>query len=449
MTESAAVRDLCDVRHGGTPSKAVAEYWDGEIPWISPKDMKTTEIGNSQDRISADAVDNSATSVVPPGTVLIVVRSGILAHTIPIAKTLRSVAFNQDIKALIPNNELIEPDYLFWFLRARASDIVARGVKKGATVHSIRSGFIEGLAVPLRSRERQRHIIDLLARADGVVRLRRQAKEKAVEVIPALFSDMFGDSVGNPRCWPSKSLGEIAEVVSGITKGRKLNGKPTVSVPYLRVANVQAGFLDLTEMKEIEATPAEVQELTLRPGDVVLTEGGDYDKLGRGALWRGQVENCVHQNHVFRVRVNQEIVETEYFESYLQTEAARRYFLSVAKRTTNLASINMTQLRRLPVSVPPLAMQRAFIEKLTQVWSIHEQQVIATAKAQATFNALVADIFAEQFRKAKGPSARDSRGESGDEESSAERRRGCADGAPGALGGRPRSSLLSPPLISD
>jgi type I restriction enzyme, S subunit len=133
-----------------------------------------------------------------------------------------------------------------------------------------------------------------------------------------------------------------------------------------------------------------------------LTEGGDHDKLGRGALWRGEVQPCIHQNHVFRVRLNWEIVEPEVFESYLQTSAARSYFLSVAKRTTNLASINMTQLRSLSVPVAPREVQRAFVDRVIQVRSIETQQAAATVKARATFEALLGRMFAANGEASHG-----------------------------------------------
>jgi type I restriction enzyme S subunit len=193
--------------------------------------------------------------------------------------------------------------------------------------------------------------------------------------------------------------------VSGITKGRSLNGKATKSVPYLRVANVQAGYLDLTEMKEIEATPTEIKGLTLLAGDIVLTEGGDYDKLGRGAQWRGEVTPCIHQNHVFRVRLHPDLAEPDYFEAYLQTHAATRYFLSVAKRTTNLASINMTQLRNLPVMLPSVEFQRAFVEQVSRVRSIQLQSSAASLTAQTTFNALLGRVFSQAPSETQEPVA--------------------------------------------
>ena len=141
-------------------------------------------------------------------------------------------------------------------------------------------------------------------------------------------------------------------------------------VPYMRVANVQDGFLDLEEVKSIEAHEGDISKLVLKHGDVLMTEGGDFDKLGRGARWQRDIPDCIHQNHVFRVRVNREIVLPEYFDVFLRTFTAKSYFLSCAKKTSNLASINITQLKALPVPVPCLETQRHFASKLQQLQNL-------------------------------------------------------------------------------
>lgn len=106
MTEwpKARLADVAHIASGGTPSKANAAYWTGDIPWVSPKDMKTTRISDAEDHITRAAIDGSAAKVVGPGAVLAVVRSGILAHTFPVAIAERDVSFNQDIKAITPRN---------------------------------------------------------------------------------------------------------------------------------------------------------------------------------------------------------------------------------------------------------------------------------------------------------------------------------------------------------
>lgn len=156
-----------------------------------------------------------------------------------------------------------------------------------------------------------------------------------------------------PQTWIEKPLDDCATVQTGAAKGRKFADAETVDVPYLRVANVQDGHLDLTEMKEIRIRKSEVERYRLQTGDVVLTEGGDFDKLGRGFIWQGELDLCVHQNHVFAVRPNKEELLPEFFAYLAQSAYGKGYFLKVAHKTTNLACINSTKLKAFPVLVPP------------------------------------------------------------------------------------------------
>jgi len=240
--------------------------------------------------------------------------------------------------------------------------------------------------------------VDLLARADGIVRLRREVQQKAAELIPAIFIsaifiDMFGDPTANPRAWPRQPLSAVAEVISGVAKGRKLAPSEVVELPYMRVANVKDSYLDLAEVKTIEIRRSEVEKLLIRHGDLLMTEGGDPDKLGRAALWSGEIETCVYQNHVFKVRRDRARLSPAYLRTLAGSAYGKAYFLSVAKKTTGIASINKTQLCAFPVPLPPLPLQRAFEHRVQSAESILKQQAEALRKATATFNALLSQAF--------------------------------------------------------
>jgi type I restriction enzyme S subunit len=173
-----------------------------------------------------------------------------------------------------------------------------------------------------------------------------------------------------PEGWRWVRMEEIAETIGGATKGRKLEGKSTIMLPYLRVANVQRGRLELEVMKEIEILESEIEKYRLHDGDVVLTEGGDWDKLGRSAIWRNQIPNCIHQNHIFRARVKALDVLPEWLMYYTNSELGQNYFKEASKQTTNLASINLTQLRACPIPLPPLDEQRRIVAEVERRLSV-------------------------------------------------------------------------------
>ena len=163
---------------------------------------------------------------------------------------------------------------------------------------------------------------------------------------------------------PTVPLADAAEIAAGITLGRIAKEKGLIEVPYLRVANVQDGHLLLDELKTIAATRREISKWALSDGDLLLTEGGDLDKLGRGACWRSQVPICIHQNHIFRVRLPKDRYDPDYVSFQIGSPYGKAYFLAHAKKTTGIASINQRVLGAFPLVSPPIAEQRRIATRL-------------------------------------------------------------------------------------
>ena len=169
-----------------------------------------------------------------------------------------------------------------------------------------------------------------------------------------------------PEDWEVRPLFRVADIRGGIAKNANTTISDPISVHYLRVANVQDGFLSLGEMSKIELSRGDLGRFRVLPGDVLMNEGGDLDKLGRGAIWHGDFDPCVHQNHVFVVRCKAGLLP-EYLNIWTATPPARRFFLVAGKQTTNLASISKSSLGELPVAIPCLPEQRAIAAALSDV----------------------------------------------------------------------------------
>lgn len=169
-----------------------------------------------------------------------------------------------------------------------------------------------------------------------------------------------------PEDWEVKPLHTIAKIQSGIAKNSNVSVNNPILVHYLRVANVQDGFLDLTNMNKIEVSRSDLKRYEVLPGDVLMNEGGDLDKLGRGSIWHGEFNPCVHQNHVFVVR-SRSCISPEYLNTWTSGASARRYFLIAGKQTTNLATINKTALGQLPVGLPSPPEQKAIATALSDI----------------------------------------------------------------------------------
>jgi hypothetical protein len=167
---------------------------------------------------------------------------------------------------------------------------------------------------------------------------------------------------------------------------------------YLRVANVQSGYLDLSEMKTVTIRAREKERYLLQKGDIVLTEGGDFDKLGRGFIWKGAVEDCIHQNHIFAVRVNRSRLLPEFFAHLSQSPYGKAYFLSVAHKTTNLACINTTKLKGFPILIPPKAEQEKIVQMLESIDNKLAYHARKKCLLEALFRALLHQLMTAQLR---------------------------------------------------
>jgi type I restriction enzyme, S subunit len=172
-----------------------------------------------------------------------------------------------------------------------------------------------------------------------------------------------------PANWQVVPFDEVAVVIGGVTKGKNNSGRKVVTCPYLSVANVQRGFFKLEGIKSIDISVEELGKYRVEDGDLMITEGGDWDKVGRTAIWHGTIENCLHQNHIFKARVASDHLLNEWVELVFNSGVGRDYFAGASKQTTNLASINMTQLRSFPLPIPPLVEQKAILEKLSTLTS--------------------------------------------------------------------------------
>lgn len=195
-----------------------------------------------------------------------------------------------------------------------------------------------------------------------------------------LSPDEAEDSL--PSSWSRVRFGDVALTAGGVTLGRKLGDRKTVLLPYLRVANVKRGEIDLDVIKEVTIPEDEMERYALRENDLLMTEGGDWDKVGRAAIWKGQIPLCLHQNHVFRSRMRSAEISPVWFERYFNSPDGRRYFESASKQTTNLASINLRQVRGCAVPFPPLAEQHRIVAKVDELMALMDalETQLATAR---------------------------------------------------------------------
>ncbi|GAB2589982.1 restriction endonuclease subunit S [Streptomyces capparidis] len=294
-------------------------------------------------------------------------------------------ALNQHIFKVKP---YVDRRFFRYLLQYKLQEVKARTQGSGM-VHVTRGEF-EAVPVPVPPLSEQRRIVEALeeqlSRLDAAeqvlqvnrARIRalatRVANFAAARAVPASQptaplpreADAIDRNLPRiPASWSWERLGDIAEVVGGVTKDKKKQLDPDLTeVPYLRVANVQRGWLDLNDVATIRVPDKKAKDLRLKTGDVLMNEGGDRDKLGRGWVWRGEVKDAIHQNHVFRARIHGDILLPELLAYH--ANSSTRWFEVNGKQTTNLASISLKKIRNLPIPVPPAGEQLEILQQISE-----------------------------------------------------------------------------------
>ncbi|UED85841.1 restriction endonuclease subunit S [Streptomyces profundus] len=310
--------------------------------------------------------------------------------------------FSNHFLRLRTDEEQVTPAYLAHLLQAQFQ----RGVFKSMCRQWVNQATVSRdsllrMDLPVPPITEQHEIVSVLDHVDALRIKRQNTLSLLDDLAESIFADTFGNVATNDRHWNSaRSLGEVAFVGSGITKGRKVPNLPLRKIPYMAVVNVQERHLDLSVIKEIDATEDEINRYRLLGNDLLLTEGGDPDKLGRGTLWRNELPECIHQNHIFRVRVRDGSGVDPVFLNWLIASArGRRYFLRSAKQTTGIASINATQLKNFPLLTPPIEVQQEFSARMGRLESWKSLLTKHLVELDALFSSLQHRAFYGEWRE--------------------------------------------------
>ena len=325
----------------------------------------------------------SAYTVVHPNTIMI---NGLNLEFDFVTQRVARVECNGIITsayiALSPRDD-INAEYICYLLKSydacRAFHNMGRGLRKILSYSELKNMPI--VVPPLAEQERIAAFLDAeYAEIDAVLEKTRTSIEeykklKQAVITQAVTKGIRGDRpmkdsgiewIGEiPAEWRKTQLRHCAAIKSGITLGKKYEKTDSlVERPYLRVANVQDGYVDLSVLTAIEVTQDEDLKYRLRAGDVLMTEGGDRDKLGRGCVWHGEIEPCLHQNHIFAVQTSKDTLLPEFLEYLTVSDVGRLYFDVTAIKTTNLACTSSSKVLAFTIPLPSVEEQAEIVEAL-------------------------------------------------------------------------------------
>jgi type I restriction enzyme, S subunit len=336
----------------------------GDYPLFKVSDMNARENARSMtvaaNWITEDQRRELKASLAPKGTVVFP-KVGAALKTEKRRILTRPSAFDNNVMGLVPSDALL-PEFLLAFMETvRLGDFCQDGV-----VPSVNQEIVGNIQLTLPPFDEQRRVADLVGFVGEGERLARVHVQRANALLATTIERLIvptGDWDELPPNWSVSTLGDLSDVRSGIAKGRRTSDAVT-DRPFLRAANVQDGFLKLDEIHAFAATDGEFARLVLEADDILLVEGGNKEHVGRGWIWEGQVERCVHQNHVFRARVTDSAVLPRFIAYVVTSSPARAYCLAHARQSNNLATINKTAISGVPIPVPPLDEQRAIVARL-------------------------------------------------------------------------------------
>ena len=276
------------------------------------------------------------------------------------------------IKASTARHKLT-PEFLYYFTKSPAYEAWKDFIFTQATIQNIGADKYAYLPICLPPLAEQQRIAAYLDASCAAIDAALSAKRRQLETLDEVRKSTIQravtrgisarvtlESTGNvwmeqiPRGWKLVCLKRIAEIQGGLTLGKQYEG-PLIERPYLRGGNVQDGHLDLADVSVIELPASVAAGVELRPDDVLMTEGGDLDKLGRGYLWKGEIPGCLHQNHIFAVRCFLHKLKPMFLAYVTAAKYGRDYFEATGKKTTNLACTNANKVGEFPIPLPPLA----------------------------------------------------------------------------------------------
>lgn len=379
---NSSLANICNFMNGGTPSKKRPEYFQGDIPWISSADIVDGEVTEPRNRITKAAIAESATNLVPKGTVLLVTRTGVGKVTV----APFDLCFSQDITAIIPKQkDKFLPEYLAYFLQSCEASLKAQ--QRGATIQGITREALKSLNVPVKSLEIQKRIVDRLTLAKSLRTKRQKTIVELDSYFRSLFIEMFGDPVTNPKGWEVLKLSEFVEFLTSGSRGWAEYYADSGAI-FIRIQNVKDTRLVLDDVAFVNAPDnAEAKRTKVRPGDLLISITAD---LGRTCVIPTDVGDAYINQHLALIRLKN--INPLYIANFIESAAGMAQLLKL-NRAAVKAGLNFNDIRSLEIPIPPLELQNKFEAKWLQHQQLRRQLLTSQNDIQNLFASLLSESF--------------------------------------------------------
>lgn len=386
------LRDACEFILDGTHGSP--ERTETGIPVLSALNVKGGQLSLATDRYTSEReyLAFHRRLAIKPGDVLLTI-VGTIGRT-AVVDTTTPFVFQRSVAVLRPRLDRLHSRFLFHLLNTAAIKRQLDTRTNQSAQAGVYLGKLGTVEIPLPPLAVQKRIAAVLDKADDLRGKRRQALATLDTLLQSVFLNMFGDPVTNPKKWPVRRAGDIGTVQGGLTLNQRRKSLP-VTAAYLRVANVQRGFIDTAVMKSIGLTPEERERTALQSGDLLVVEGnGNPNEIGRAAVWGGSIADCVHQNHLIRIRPDPASLTSDYAVAFVNSDGGKRYFNRAGNTTSGLVTINISVVRNIPFPVPPIDLQRQYSRSVASLNDQRGRIEESLAQLDALFAALQSAAFA-------------------------------------------------------
>lgn len=447
--------EVADWSSGGTPKATEAKYYNGDIPWLVIMDLNNEIVTKSAKKITQLGLENSSAKWVDIGSVMVAMYGSIGKLGIAGIKctTNQAIAFTTRIWGAIPNK------YIFYYLQYNAPELLKIG--QGGAQKNISQSILKMFPFLLPPLNEQKRIVAkldaimpridsakkrlekipailkrfrqsvLTAAVTGKLTEKWREEHPDVESVEALLEKARGfkkalhqntciaekiavtqkkktcffreeeaeiEGIELPRSWNTTYLGNISWVQGGVQKTPKR--KPVNNFyRYLSVANVYRGFLKLDNVSSFEATESEFDQYKLIKGDLLIVEGnGSAGEIGRCAIWSGEIEKCIHQNHIIRARPVSSLLDSSYSMLFFNSNFGIKIMMGIASTTSGLYTLSVSKVNNLPIPLPPLDEQKEIVRQVDKLFALADKVEEHYQKARARVDALAQSVLAKAFR---------------------------------------------------
>ena len=383
--------ELVAIVGGGTPDRRKPHFWNGDINWISVKDLVDDSISSSLETITREGLEKSSAKLIPKGNIILPTRMALGK----VAINQIDVAINQDLKALIiKDNSQLDLYYLFYFLKSKSSFIESKG--KGATVKGITVSLISDLQIPLPPLTLQKKIASALGKAQELINKRKAQIEALDQLTQSVFLEMFGDPWINPKKWRVKKIKEVIKnkPINGFfAKNEQYSDKGNAKIIWIsdfinkRSANIHG-------LKKVVATEEDIKKYQVKYGDILFCRSSlNVDGIGKAAYVPEfpKDENIIFECHIIKITLSDEVLP-EFFQVLSETKFFRNQIIKHSK-TSTMTTISQSGIMECSIIVPPVQIQNQFLQILKKIEYEKQKLQNSLSLLNDNFNSLMQQAF--------------------------------------------------------